>query len=253
MPPAEGNDESTPSPNMLPPWRREEDRLADDGGRWDERRIHAPGGGIVLNNPITILTPDGNGGYRRDSGDGGRGPHNDEPIPAQLPLTGTESITFIQQIASFTRPWQRVFLNVLQFLQSFIPPSFSLSYLNANSDTPPTQLFTVPSRAMFYNLAYSLSLVQVDSVNAADGTLTIFFVPVDGASTPITHSVLLKTGTATTGFSVMLPVQLAANSVVSFQMSTGSHAYGSAQYNLIVSAIPLCNNAVPNNLNNLLL
>lgn len=208
------------------------------------REIHAPGGSLVVQCPVTVVGGGGGGKKRRRKD----GPDNPE-IPATLPLTGNETLTIKQPIDQ--RPyWTRAYISILTLIRQFWPASWSWSGLNLKADTPITVLFTVPARDMVYQLVYSIAC-KVAGAGSGSVDLTINFVSLDGTASPITASSNLTT--VGSGASVSTTVLLGAGTGVSFQaINAGAYDLG-ATYDLIVSAIPLCSDQGSNQADNLMI
>lgn len=220
-----------PDPNFEPyqskiPGDRDYDR-----DRYREERVYAGGAPCV----VTVYGPEGRG-RGRDCDDGHRHEGERFPPPATIPLSGNEQMNLWQFIAPFTGRLTRVVAGVLDFIRSFWPTPFSLSYRNATADTPTTTLMVVSSLAMVYDLVLSCACI-VAKGSALSGTATLTFVSLDGTSSPVTFSVNLNS--VGDGSTVKTSVMIAPGSTVSFSFITGG-TYGSAQYNLFVSAIPQC-------------
>lgn len=220
-----------PEPDFQPYPSKIPDTRDYDSRRGYEDRVYAGGAPCV----VTVYGPEGRGGGRdRD----GHHHHDDErfPPPATLPLTGNEQMNLWQFISPFTGRLSRVVTGVLDFIRSFWPTPFAWAARNATADTPTTSLFTVGSIDMVYDLVLSAAC-KVQDGGASTGTATLTFVSLDGTSSPMTQSVNLTT--VGNGGTTKDTVMLAAGSTVSFVFSGGG-TYGSAQYDLFVSAIPQC-------------
>ncbi len=220
-----------PDPNFEPYPSKIPDTREWDNRRGYEDRVYAGGAPCV----VTVYGPEGRG---RDRDRDDHHNHNDErfPPPATLPLTGNEQMNLWQFISPFTGRLSRVVTGVLDFIRSFWPTPFSLSFRNQTADTPTTSLFTVGSLDMVYDLVISCACKVVKG-SALTGTATLNFVSLDGTSSPVTIAVDLNV--AADGDTTKTSVMLAAGSTVSFSFITGG-TYGAAQYNLFVSAIPQC-------------
>jgi hypothetical protein len=223
--------------------------VAGDRREYDDdyRREYRGEGG---HGPI-VTVAFGNGGGRdrggRDCGNGRNDGERDEfPAPATTPLTGHELLDLRQQTGA-TPWWTKVYTSLINLFQSFFPQAYSWSGLNLKADTQNTPLFTTPTKgAMVWNLVYSCTCVSQDA-GASNLTVEVLFTSADGTSSPISHTLVLTT--ANVGHSLATQVMLQPNTGVSFQ-ATGGGTYGAAQYNLIVSAIPLCSDLPTNSPSN---
>lgn len=215
--------------------RRAFPRDDDDG----ERRIHAPGGSVV----VTAMM--GGGGGDRDREERRE---RDRPVPATLPLDGSETVE-LHQAGGFRPWWRRVYISLLDFIRQFWPAAWTWSGLSLKADQPLTPLFTVPPRDMVYQLVYSIACKIADA-GASMGTLSLFFTPLDGTTNPETATCNLAI--SGNGSTHSVAVLLQGGSAVSFKF-VGGGVYGAATYDIIVSAIPLCSDNPVNRSDNLLL